>query len=291
MRITSGCPIPAQLVSYKAWLALACCVLAWGAGAHADELPLWEAGLGVGVLDFPDYRGSDQRRFYVLPVPYLVYRGDFLKVDRESLRAQFFNSPDLQLDLSVNGSIPVKSSDNSARQGMPNLDPSLEIGPALNWTALRSEDSKFKLELRLPVRTVEGSNFFHVENIGWISQPNISVDIADPLNYEGWRLGLLTGPLFADRRYFQYFYGVAPAYATAERPAYEAHGGYAGSQFITALSKRYPGFWVGGFVKWDTLHGAAFEDSPLVKKKQFFTGGFAISWIFSESKTLVTADH
>jgi hypothetical protein len=44
---------------------------------------------------------------------------------------------------------------------------------------------------------------------------------------------------------------------------------------------------VGGFPEWDTLHGAVFENSPLVKRKEFFTGGFALSWIFSESKTLV----
>jgi outer membrane protein len=93
--------------------------------------------------------------------------------------------------------------------------------------------------------------------------------------------------LFADRRYHNYFYGVADAFVTPERPAYEAPGGYSGSQFITALSKRYPNFWVGGFLKWDTLHGAVFENSPLVKRKEFFTGGFAVAWIFNESKTLV----
>jgi len=81
-------------------------------------------------------------------------------------------------------------------------------------------------------------------------------------------------------------YGVDPAYATTVRPVYTARGGYAGSQFISALSKRFPHYWLGGFVKWDTLHGAVFEDSPLVKRKQNFTAGFAVSWIFAESKTL-----
>jgi outer membrane scaffolding protein for murein synthesis (MipA/OmpV family) len=262
-----------------------------GAAARAEELPLWEAGLGVGLISFPDYRGSDQRRDYVLPIPYLVYRGDFWKIDRDSVRARFFDSPDVQIDVSMNGSVPVKSNEDRARQGMPNLDPSLEIGPALNWTLHRSDDGKTKFELRLPVRTVEGSNFEHVENIGWISQPNLSVDIADPMGYAGWKLGFLGGPLFADRRYFQYFYGVAPAYATPTRPAYDAHGGYAGSQFIVALSKRFPTMWVGAFLKWDDLHGAAFVDSPLVKERQFATAGIAVSWILGTSSTLVEADR
>ena len=32
------------------------------------EQPLWEVGLGVGVLRLPDYRGSDQSRVWVVPV-------------------------------------------------------------------------------------------------------------------------------------------------------------------------------------------------------------------------------
>src|SRR5690606_40394337 len=48
-----------------------------------DEYPLWEAGLGVGALTLPDYRGSDERTNYVFPLPYFIYRGDFLRVDRE----------------------------------------------------------------------------------------------------------------------------------------------------------------------------------------------------------------
>jgi outer membrane scaffolding protein for murein synthesis (MipA/OmpV family) len=255
------------------------------------ELPLWEAGVGVGVVDFPDYRGSDYYHTYVLPIPYFVYRGEFLKVDRDSLRARFFDSPDVQLDVSVNGSVPVKSSEDQTRAGMPNLDPSLEIGPALDVTLLRAEGERIKLDLRLPVRTAEGSNFYHVENIGWISQPALNLDIADPPGWSGARLGLQAAALFADRRFLEYFYGVAPAYATPERPAYAAHGGYAGSQFTLALSKRYPGLWVGGFLKWDSLRGAVFEDSPLVRRRSFGSAGVAVSWILGKSETLVEAEY
>jgi MipA family protein len=258
-----------------------------GCAAQAELLPLWEAGGGIGVINFPGYRGSDERRTYVLPVPYLIYRGEYLKVDRESLRGRLFHRDNVILDISLNGSVPVKSSDNKAREGMPDLDPSIEIGPALNITLARSDNEKFKLDFRLPARAVIASNFSHVRDVGWITQPNLSVDIVDPFGFGGWKLGLVAGPLFATRRYHNYFYGVADAFVTPERPAYQAPGGYSGSQFITALSKRYSNFWVGGFLKWDTLHGAAFENSPLVKRKEFFTGGFAVSWIFRESNTLV----
>ena len=96
--------------------------------------------------------------------------------------------------------------------------------------------------------------------------------------------------IYSDRRYHGYFYDVAPQYATPARPAYTASGGYAGTQFIMALSKRHEGYWTGAFMKWDSLKGAVFADSPLVKSKQYFTIGFAITWIFDKSDEMVEVD-
>ena len=251
---------------------------------HARDVPLWEAGAGVAIIDFPDYRGSDERQAYVLPIPYVVYRGEFLKIDRDKVRGLFFKNDKAELDVSLNGSVPVKSSSNRARHGMPDLDPTLEVGPSLNLFLLHSESKKIHLDLRLPVRPVIDIN---ARYLGYVFQPKLNLDVRDIGGNAGWNLGLAAGPIFADQRYHQYFYGVNPAYATATRPTYTARGGYAGSQFISALSKRFPRYWVGGFVKWDTLHGAIFEDSPLIKRKQNFTAGFAVSWIFAESKTQV----
>ncbi len=257
----------------------------------AKEAPLWEAGAGLGYVDFPDYRGSDERHRYVLPVPYLVYRGDFLKVDREKVRGLFFKNDYAELDVSLSASVPVKSSDNAARRGMPDLDPTFEIGPSLNFFLLRSDARKMYLDLRLPVRPVIATDFSHARYVGYVFQPQLNLDVRDLGGHAGWNLGLAAGPIFGDKRYHDYFYGVSSAYATPTRPAYTARGGYAGSQFIVALSKRYPKYWVGGFVKWDTVHGAVFEDSPLVRKKQNFTSGFAVSWIFAESKDMVREDR
>jgi MipA family protein len=256
--------------------------------SHARDVPLWEAGAGVAVIEFPDYRGSDERRTYVLPVPYIVYRGEFLKVDREKIRGLFFKNDKAELDVSLNGSVPVKSADNRARHGMPDLEPTLEIGPSLNLFLLHSAQKKTSLELHLPLRPVIDIN---ARYLGYLFQPQLNLDVHDPGGNTGWNLGLAAGPVFADQRYHQYLYGVDPAYATASRPAYSARGGYAGSQFISALSKRFPHYWVGGFVKWDTLHGAVIEDSPLVKSKQNLTAGFAVSWIFARSKTLVQEER
>jgi hypothetical protein len=143
-----------------------------------------------------------------------------------------------------------------------------------------------KLDLRMPVRaamTVEASP----KIIGWTFTPRLALDIKGPWGFEGWNLGLLTGPLFADRRYDDYFYTVAPQFATLARPAFQAKGGYAGTQFITALSKRFPKFWAGAYVRYDTLAGAAFTESPLVQRRSYLVGGIGISWILSKSSRMV----
>lgn len=249
--------------------------------------PLWEFGMGVAVVDFATYRGSDRNKSYVLPAPYVVYRGKFLKVDRQKVRGLLFKSDRAELDISLNGSVPVKSSDNAIRAGMPDLDPTLELGPSLNLTLAKSQDGDRQLDLRLPVRYAVASNLSSARGVGWLFQPQLNLDLRNVAGHPGWNLGMLTGPLFADARYHQYFYGVDPQYATAWRPAYRARGGYAGMQFIAALSKRFPNYWAGGFVKVDNLNGAVFADSPLVRRKTNVSGGIAISWIFAKSKVMV----
>lgn len=264
-------------------------LLAGSAAAGAADAPLWEVGLGVGAVSFPDYRGSDRQRVHAVPVPYVVYRGEFLKADREGVRGVFFDSDRVEINVSLGASVPVDSDGNDARRGMPDLDPTVEIGPSVDVTLWRSADERAKLDLRLPLRwatTVSGE----FSDVGMVFSPRINLDVRDPFGYSGWNLGLLTGPIYADERNHAYFYDVAPRYATATRPAYEADGGYSGTQFIGALSKRYPGYWVGAFVRYDTLSGAAFEDSPLVKRDNAWAAGFGIAWMLGQSSQRVPID-
>jgi outer membrane protein len=252
--------------------------------ALAKEEPLYEFGLGLGAIVFEDYRGSATAHGYPLPLPYILYNGKFLKANRDGIRGTLFNQDRFELNLSFDATTPVRS--DRERSGMPDLKSTVELGPSFDLHLMRSADRRVKLDLRMPVRaalTVEGSP----KIIGWTFTPRLALDIRGPLGFEGWNLGLLTGPLFANRRYDAYFYTVAPQFATAARPAYQSNGGYAGTQFITALSKRFPKFWVGAYVRYDTLTGAAFAESPLVQRKSYLVGGIGISWILSKSPRMV----
>lgn len=276
--------------TFTASRAMLSVALLAGPGANstgfAEQKPLWEAGLGVGAVTFPDYRGSDRTQTYPLPVPYFVYRGEFLKADRNGVRGRFFDSDRVELNVSMNASAPVDSKDNPARLGMPDLRPTVEIGPSLDLTLWRAAGRRAKLDLRLPLVagfTIERSP----QSTGWSFAPRVNLDLQDAGGMAGWNLGLVAGPVFGDRKQHQYFYAVAQQYMTSDRPAYEARRGYAGTQFLAALSKRFPSFWVGGFVRYDTLRGAVFDDSPLVKRDAYLAGGIAIAWIISESSRMV----
>jgi MipA family protein len=255
-----------------------------------DAKPLWELGLGVGALHLPDYRGADRSSSYVLPVPYAVYRGEHIKADRGSVRGTLFDNENIELNLSLNATLPVNSEDNPARAGMPDLKPTVEVGPTADINLWQKADRKMKLELRLPLRssvTMESSP----RNIGWLFSPGLNLDIRDPAGLAGWNLGILAGTIFTSRKYNEYFYAVDPAYVRPNRPAYDPSGGYAGAQFTLAMSKRFSRYWIGGFVRYDNLHGAAFEDSPLVKQRDALWAGIAISWIFAESSTRVAVEE
>jgi MipA family protein len=263
--------------------------LACSATVLAEEKPLWEAGLGVGGLVFPDYRGSDEMQAYPIPVPYLIYRGDFLKADREGVRGELFDREYAELSISVNATIPVSSDDNSARRGMPDLEPTIELGPSLDLHVWKSPDERIKLDVVMPLRapvTVERSP----KSIGWLFSPRVNLDIGN-VNNSGWNLGLGAGPVFADRKYHDYFYSVKPQYSNAERPQYDAKGGYSGVHVLASLSKRYPKYWVGAYIRYDSLESAAFEDSPLVRSTSYIAGGFGIAWMIGQSKRLVEVDE
>ena len=264
--------------------AIALPALAPTAAAAADK-PLWELGVGVGGLRLPHYRGSDQSRTLILPLPYVVYRGEIFKADRDGARAVLLKTDHFDFDLSLAASPPTNSRDNNARAGMSNLSPTVEIGPNLNVTLARG--ANWKVDLRAPLRaavTVES----HPRSIGWVAAPNVNLDLRLS---NGWQLGLLAGPEYASRRFNGYYYDVPAAQATATRPAYDAPGGAAGARLVAALSRRHDNGFAGVFLRYDTVRGAVFENSPLVRRRDNLSFGVAFSWVLATSGRRVVVDE
>ncbi len=299
-RVIQSCPVPPTLLS-RLFVAMIMGLLTCGAapaqtgdasstGAPAAEegerlLPLWELGMGVAALRLPDYRGSNQSTNYALPLPFFIYRGEWLRADREGARAVLLDTQRFDIDVSLAAAVPARN--NAAREGMAELPPRVEFGPSANLQFWRSADHSAKFELRMPLRaayTVQRSP----RDVGWTFNPHLNLDFRGIGG--GWDAAVQSGTVFGDRRFHNFQYGVAPSEATAQRPAFDARGGYAGWLALAGVSRRFDALWVGAFVRYDNLSGSVVHASPLVKTDHNVTFGFAVSWIFSASDRLVSAE-
>ncbi len=258
-------------------------------GAVADSVPRWELGVGAGALAMPDYRGSDQTRTYLLPFPYVVYRLDWLKIDREGIRSTLFDREWVDLNLSLSASPPVDSGNNRARAGMSDIKPIVEFGPTLDFHLWRSADRKTGVDLRLPLRASFTAEW-HTREAGENFSPTLNLDVSG-IAGRPWQVGLVAGPIFATARQHRYYYEVSEADARPDRPAYTAHGGYAGTRFLAALSRRFDRTWMGAYARYDSLRDAAFEESPLVRRGHYASAGIAAAWIFGQSPEKVERNN
>jgi outer membrane scaffolding protein for murein synthesis (MipA/OmpV family) len=171
---------------------------------------------------------------------------------------------------------------------MPDLDPTLEIGPLVKVRLGESADRRRELSLQLPVRaafTLQNPEF-----IGWVFNPVIDLYQRNVGPGGQWRVGMQAGPVFNDKRYNQYYYQVDSQFATATRPEYSASGGYGGTQFTLTANRRFGPWWVGAFARAYALGGATFESSPLVQSRSALYAGIGFAYVFAESKTLVESD-
>jgi MipA family protein len=259
--------------------------------AHAGQFPLWEAGVGVSALRLPDYRGSDQSRNYLLPLPYFVYRGKALQIDRRGATGVLFKSGSFETDISLALTNPVNSSSNRAREGMPNLRPAIEVGPRIRYLIIDDPRGDFDLRFEMPLRAaIAVSGFFQTSSIGLTLSPLLSADWRHVGPDRAWSIGVSGGPFFGDAAYHNYYYGVNPEFAMGDRPVYRASAGYGGTQLTLGGSRRYGKYWFGAFVRYYDLHGAVYADSPLVRQRSSLQAGLALSYVFATSDQMVEAD-
>lgn len=245
----------------------------------ADHVPghaKLEYGLGLGTINFPDYRGSTHYQTQTFPLPYIRYRGKRLRVE-EGVEGRIFETPRLLLALSGNGSLP-SADDNPDRQGMAVLETTIELGPSLEYRITETQTTSLWLELPLRFALNVEDNF---DSIGSIFHPRLAWRKPALGKYD-WKLGMTGGPLYADENYNGYYYNVKDSEVTPTREAFTAGDGYAGYRFDFTFSRRIQKTWFGGFVRYDSLSGSDLEDSSLVTTSSNWTAGLGLSWVFSE---------
>lgn len=255
------------------------------APSTAEMVPRWELGVGVASLAFPDYRGASHNNVRTLPLPFVVYRGDTVQVKREGIAVELLDSDRLEIALSAGASLPGDDeAADSPRAGMPELLPTFEAGPSLDYWLLKPGERAWQARLRLPVRAVMATNLRQFEPAGWLIQPQI--DVSRRWQPSAWSLRLRggLGALWASNKYHSYFYEVAPQFASAQRPAYEAEGGYSGVRVGLGFTAHRDRWRVGFGISLDQFAGAAFADSPLVQTERSVVVGLGLAYRFLQSR-------
>jgi outer membrane scaffolding protein for murein synthesis (MipA/OmpV family) len=265
-------------------LTLVLCQYGASAQAQPSGLPLWEVGGFAGSLTSPAYPASTERLNRNLVLPYFIYRGERFSVDRDGIDARLRLAPNYELDLGVSGSFPAMSDGISVRQGMPDMGTLLEFGPRLK-VKLPSPGPGMRLGLDLPLREV-----FEVSGgtrgQGLVFEPAMALDMANVGG--GWSLTAKFGLTWGDQQINQYFYGVAPAYATALRPAFEAQSGLMSARASLSASKSLnPDVRLFGYARMDYFGLSANTASPLHLQNSSPSMGLGLTWTLGRSEARV----
>ncbi len=253
-----------------------------------EEQPsLWELRLAAFGQHAPVYPGSAEPNVTLLPIPVPVYRGSFLNFGEnldQVARGEITETRRLRLGVDLDFTFGEDSADIPVRQGMADLNFMLEIGP--------------ELEIKLDNHTPEQGEFF----LAFQLRAGVSFDGVDPssqgfllnpeLEYRRDQvfggdnlLSLRWKPTWASEDFMDYYYEVDPLFATAQRPAYDASGGYLGSKFTAALTRQINERLVFGISASYFLNsGAENELSPLYEDDAGFSIQAAFIWTLWESE-------
>lgn len=252
-----------------------------------DIKPLWEVGVGAFAGWLPDYPAAGQNTVRALAVPYLVYRGDFWRVggeeNRGAVSGRFVKNEKFEFDVTLSAAFPVDSANNNARRDMPDLDFLFGIGPQLIFKLI-NEPGRRKLNLNLQARAVYATDFSSISRQGYVFNPKLGYtrEHVSDLNLTVFTSA---GPVFATEKLMDYFYQVEPEFVTPQRPAYDADGGYLGSDITLGVSKRFNNrFRAVLGTRLGIYSGATNRDSPLFKDKLNLGVFAAFAWSFAQSE-------
>ena len=251
-------------------------------------LPKWEVGLFGMASRVPMYRGADEYRWYAFPIPYFIYRGEYIQADKDGVKGLFYKGYRFELELSMSGNPPVKDN-GGIRAGMPKLDPLIEAGPAARLFLYHGEKLK-AVYLEAAARGVISVDMDNLSPGYEGLRSDLSVVMAGfrPSADSPWMAGLKTGLEFSSRDFNGYFYNVDQAYATADRPYYQSKAGYGGMFASGWISRRlFDGVSVAMYARLDNVGGAVFEDSPLVRAETSYMVGAGLTWKIAQSKNQV----
>jgi len=240
-----------------------------------SKLPLWELGLaGLGFTQ-PAYPGSENRTNLGLALPYIIYRGKYLRTDRGTVGIRTVKTPRYEVDVGLAGSIGSHSSDIEARRGMADLGTMVEFGPRLKINLGNLSKDQNYSRLQLPLRgVIDVSHEFRFKGIAfeprWVTETELT---------DRWQINSTFGAVFGNGELADTFYGVAPNEATPTRASYSSkpglialRAGLSASHKLTADARVFLA------IRLESLTGSANNESPLIRQNSGWSAGVGFAW-------------
>jgi MipA family protein len=266
-------------------LALGLCGSALCVSAHAQSQPeppsaRWEIGFVGGGGSQQAYPGADENTRGARAIPYLIFRGERLRVDRGSISVRAVRTPTFELDIGTSGALGSSASDVKVREGMPDLGDLIELGPRLTWKLGEGADD-WRWRVQLPLRGV-----FDIDDgfayRGLTFEPELEVSRRVP---GGWRYTTSLSAIVGSERFNDLYYEVDPQFATPTRAAYDARAGLVTWRLAVSASRWLSPDWrVFAAARVDQIAGAANRASPLVRRDAGASVGVGVQWVFWRSQ-------
>ncbi|MBL1352923.1 MAG: MipA/OmpV family protein [Zetaproteobacteria bacterium] len=249
----------------------------------ASEIkPKWEVGGALALASIPQYMGSNERYQLAFPVPYFIYRSPRVHINRGGIRTKILDIDSLSIDASFGGGLSV-SRGNKARQGMPSLPFTFQLGPRLNWQIKETihQGLKFHLPLRWNIDT-------SLHNAGWLIEPEFlwNVNLSNSSHVYLGIGGTFTSQVFNDR-----YYTVPNIYATPIRPSYQAGSGLHSIFLQSSIHYTYsPTLSMFAAMRYRNMKVGHISQSPLVKTPHYLSVFLGMSYLFWASDEKVLSD-
>ncbi|MEM9103008.1 MAG: MipA/OmpV family protein [Pseudomonadota bacterium] len=244
--------------------------------------PKWEIGIFGGGLDNPTYPGSGDSKSRGIILPYAVYRSENFSIgDGGIINAKAIKKPFYDVTLSLSGGFNVDEEEDTNRDGMPGVDYTFGIGPKLRLYLQRPNDkqvTKHAVNFDLQSRAIFATDFSDVEYIGYVIEPQFSINVMKPLKLP-INFSTSVSMSWASEGLQDYLYQVDPEFATPIRPAFDAQKGWMQARWFVGLSKSFKDYgnvFLG--VGAQTYQFAENENSPLIKTDIDYTAVLGFRW-------------
>lgn len=255
-----------------------------------ETLPQLEFGIAGAALQVPAYPASGVTNDRQFLVPWFIYRSDSVQVKDGGVELVAYESERLKVDLGISGSLNADTSDTPLREGMPDLDFLLELGPRFNVPLSDKTNNGIRARVNwvTSLRLAVSTDFRRLDSRGPVLNTELRYRM-DGFNNDKLSFTASVNSTWLGNELMDYFFAVDSEFVTQGRAEFNARGGFLNVGASLGISydiTRNIGTFIG--LGYKSFNGSENEDSPLFEDDSTTSVIIAASWRLYESKKMIS---